>query len=397
MLVQAFRNRRRQWLRGDGASSWPWGIDLGPPAEREALRQPEGVRAWVEAWRAWRGAGTVVWADRRWRSLGTQRLPARLVLQGPEDVASWVGEGERWRRAGGRYREWVARWPALAARLPRYLDVLADYAEADWRRLGDMLAWIVAHPRSNVYPRQLPLAGMDSKWVERHSGILADLVAALRGDPVGGRSGPHGPAGGEDAPHGAGAGERDFHRLCGFKAVPRLVSLRLLDRALRDRVGGLGYLAAPWEELASLDLPAARVFIVENRQTGLAFPDLPGAVVFLGLGYDLAGLAGLPWVRGAETYYWGDLDTHGFAILSRARSYLPALRSLLMDEETLLRHRDLWVVEEHPHPADELPHLDEAEGALYRALKLGRWGARVRLEQERIAWDHALAALRDLT
>jgi hypothetical protein len=37
-----------------------------------------------------------------------------------------------------------------------------------------------------------------------------------------------------------------------------------------------------------------------------------------------------------------DIDTHGFAILSQARSVFPELKSLLMDRETLLANRPLW-------------------------------------------------------
>ncbi len=38
----------------------------------------------------------------------------------------------------------------------------------------------------------------------------------------------------------------------------------------------------------------------------------------------------------------GDIDTYGFAMLDRLRSYHPHIRSLLMDEATLLQHRPLW-------------------------------------------------------
>lgn len=372
ILERAYARRQGRWLADDPASPWPWEIGLRPPSEGEALRQVEGVRAWVAAWRAWRGPGAVVWGERRWRVLGTQQVPERLVLGGPGEVAAWLGEGERWERARRRYGEWVARWPSLAPHLARRFPVLADYPDPEFRRLGDLLAWIEAHPRSGLYPRQVPLAGMDSKWVEAHGRLVADLWDALRGE--------------------AGGGD-DFYARCGLRAPPRLVRLRLLDPALRRQVGGLGDVTAPCEEVAALDLPVNLVFVVENRQTGLAFPDLPGAVVFLGLGYQVDLLAQLPWVARAEGFYWGDLDTHGFAILSRARAHLPGLRSFLMDEETLLRHRDLWTTEQEPHPAAVLPRLEPAESALYRDLKRGRWGVGVRLEQERIAWDYVLRSL----
>jgi hypothetical protein len=67
--------------------------------------------------------------------------------------------------------------------------------------------------------------------------------------------------------------------------------------------------------------------------------------------------------------------------LNRARAYLSGLRSILMEEKTLLSHRAFWVKEDAQHSALELPNLNE------RALKEQRWGLNLRFEQERIAWS----------
>ena len=64
-----------------------------------------------------------------------------------------------------------------------------------------------------------------------------------------------------------------------------------------------------------------------------------------------------------------------------------------MDEATLLAHRAQWGEESTPHPAAELPRLTDAEQALYHALKTQRYAQNLRLEQERIAWDSAWAAI----
>jgi hypothetical protein len=92
-------------------------------------------------------------------------------------------------------------------------------------------------------------------------------------------------------------------------------------------------------------------------------------------------------------FHWGDIDTHGLAILERARRALPGLRSMLMDEATLLAHRPLWGEEPEPHPDAALEALTAAERRLFEDLRGGRWGLRVRLEQERLPWDAALAAI----
>jgi hypothetical protein len=170
--------------------------------------------------------------------------------------------------------------------------------------------------------------------------------------------------------------------------------LRILDPLLRCQLGGLGDISAPWEQIAGMNLPLSRVFIVENLQTGLAFDDLPGSIVIMRLGYAVDVLGQLPWLANKHCIYWGDLDTHGFAILSRARNYLPELQTLLMDEYTLLSHKPLWGEESDPHPAMMLPNLHASEQLLYQKLKQNTLGQSVRLEQERISWEFAWSTIR---
>jgi hypothetical protein len=378
-LKRRFKRRHREWLETSGApqrpeaNAWPLEVNLGIPTEKQALKQVEDVRAWVAAWQSWHGVGSLSWGERRWRKLGTQPVPEKLLLSGPGEVAQWIGEADRWDRAQQRYEHLVGRWPQLSDNLPRYFAILADYCEVDYRRLVDMLAWIENNPASNLYPRQLPVSGLDSKWLEKRKALLADLVDNVR----------------DTSSSEGDFGASDFYGRCGLKAPPQLIRLRLLDDSLSQRVGGLSDLSAPWEQLAELDLPVSIVFIVENLQTGLAFDDLPGSVVIMQLGYGVDVLGRLPWAAKAHCIYWGDLDTHGFAILNRARSHLPELKSVLMDEATLRNHQDLWVEEKDQHAADTLPLLTDTEQAVYQAIKHNTWGQNVRLEQERIAWDVA--------
>jgi len=374
LLARIYRNHHREWLAGTG--TWPLVTPLGCPTEADAQLDRDAVRDWVLAWHQLRNPGILVWRERRWPALGLQSLPEKLVLDDAQSVAAWAGEEERWKRARIRYEQTASRWPGLAARLPRHFDVLADYSDPDLLRLETLLSWIRDNPRSNLYPRQIPLAGMDTKWLETRTSLVADLVTALQLDDV----------------EGSG-----FHQRCGLKEAPQIVRVRLLDQKLRDHIGGLGDVAAPIGEIAALRLPISRVYIVENVQTGLCFGENPRSIVFMGLGYGVSALGGLPWLAGAECVYWGDLDTHGFAILSRLRACLPNAVSALMDESTLLKNKSLWGEEEKQVSAPELPFLTAEEQTVYRALKQQRWGLNVRLEQERIAWDEAWRVLRTAT
>lgn len=368
-LVRLYRQRCRHWLVDSG--DWPLRIPLGPPREQDALNDLSGVRDWQQAWQRWTGPGTVIWEQRRWTKIGTQELPIALELQGPDAVATVAGEASAWQQAHSRFTTLCSRWPELAAVLPRHFEALRDYEKLDIHVLADLLGWLQSHPASGLYPRQVPVPGLDSKWIERRRGLLGEALRAVLNV--------------EQA--------NDFYALSGLARPPEMLRLRLLDPALRSACGGLGDLQAPIAEIAAFRLPIERAFIVENLQTGLAFADLPGCVVFMAQGYSVDAFGRLPWLQEIPCCYWGDLDTHGFAILDRLRQHLPHARSLLMDEATLLDHRELWGEEPKPSTAT-LTHLTDAEAELYEALRSHRYGPRVRLEQERIPWLFAWERLK---
>lgn len=377
LLTRRYLSNRKAWLARQGtpaeSADWPMTVPLGIPTEAEASLNPESVKAWAAAWGAWRGRGRIEWGTRAWRMLGAQRLPERLVLGSPEDVAHWAGELPRWLVARARYTVTADRRPALRGYLSQHFDMLADYPEDDFDRLLRAVDWLMAHPHSGVYLRQLPIEGLDTKWLGTRMGLMAALLGVLR----------------DGQPWAAS----EFMARAGLRQPPELIRIRVLDPALRALAGGLSDISAPLDDLAVMPLAPARVLVVENLQTGLALPDIPGTVVVMGLGYRVDVLAAVPWATGgAEALYWGDLDSHGFSILSRARAHLPQLRSLLMDEATLLEHESLWVAEPKPCISD-LGRLTPGESEVYDGLRFDRWGAQVRLEQERIGWGWALPRL----
>ena len=107
-----------------------------------------------------------------------------------------------------------------------------------------------------------------------------------------------------------------------------------------------------------------------------------------GFEVDRAGAAAL--VARVPVHYWGDLDTHGFAILDRLRAWLPQTRSFLMDrDDPAGPPRAVGSAKPSPTTA-ALDRLNADEQALYEDLVADRFGDRVRLEQERIDWAWAL-------
>jgi len=80
--------------------------------------------------------------------------------------------------------------------------------------------------------------------------------------------------------------------------------------------------------------------------------------------------------------YWGDIDTHGFAILDQLRGHFPRAASFLMDPQTLLAHRSHWG-EEPESTRHDLSRLTAEGAAVYDDLRFRRLQPRLRFEQER--------------
>ncbi|WP_369941943.1 Wadjet anti-phage system protein JetD domain-containing protein [Xanthomonas medicagonis] len=371
-LRAQWRLHRGAWLLGEAA---PQPVALRMPTQAQASAGFEAFGAWLRAWRDTALPGQVQMREVKWPQLGPQRLPCAWQV-GADEAALALGEQPRWQRARQRCAVLLARWPqaaGLAARLHRQFDLLADAPESEFQRLLAVVDWLHAHPHSGLFLRQLPIAGIDSKWIEPRRGVVADWLAGLRGI----------------------AEPRGFDSLSGLRRAPDRVRLRLLDPELRARLGGLEDLQAPIAQIAALRLPVRQVLIVENRETGLACADLPGTLLLMARGYAVDYVRAIDWLQEVPLYYWGDIDTHGLAILHRLRRHAPRTVALLMDAAALrATPSDLWGHERRQHRAQRLEALTAAEQALYTDLRSGRFGPAPRLEQERIAWDYAWPRIR---
>jgi hypothetical protein len=275
------------------------------------------------------------------RHFGRNRIPARARVTTYEQAWQLLGVAAHV-AAYRRILDLSASVPAVrswAAACPlRALDV-AD----EWEPLVAAYSWLDAARGSGRYLREITAPGVDTKFVERHRSVLSHLLGTvrLRFDPA----------------------------VLGMPAALTEAELRV-------------------EELAALPAAVRTAAIIENETTYLTVPVPSSGVVMWGKGFEVSRAGALPWLRDADVYYWGDLDTHGFAILDRLRAWLPCSESFLMDRGTLLAHRDRWVREGSPTSAS-LDRLNPDEAALYRDLVADQLGDGVRLEQERIDWAWA--------
>lgn len=365
IIQRKYGTLRKLWLIAE--SEWPIVVSIKGPDTLETIESFPKVCEWIDAWREWVPGSEVEWIARRSRHGGSQVIPQRLVLSGPDRIAALIGKSEEWSKSVSILNLLLARWASERNTIINQLDQLVPMENDDLERFIYTVEWLVLHPDSGLLIRQIPVRGIDTKWLERRKSLVYTQVASLRGMS------------------GTGSVIPDL----GLCILPERIRVIILDPDIRGKMGGIRDMTIPITEAANLNLPFENAIIVENLQTAISLPDLPLSVAIAHLGYHVDILGRLPWLLSLHCFYWGDIDTHGLAILSRTRKYIPRIESVMMDESTLLVFQDLWVVEK-VQSADTYPErLTESERRLFDGLKNNVWGTGVRLEQERITMEYA--------
>jgi hypothetical protein len=224
------------------------------------------------------------------------------------------------------------------------------------------------------------IPGVHSKFIEAQRGVLGELLdlalppAAI--DP-------------------SAAGVSQFARRYGFRDKPQRIRFRILDRRHALLAGDPEQdLTLDARSFARIDPQVERVFITENEINFLAFPAVPHSLILFGAGYGFEMLREAAWLSRCRIHYWGDIDTHGFAILDQLRAHFADVESFLMDRATLLAFATQWG-EEDRQTLRDLPRLNAEEGALYDDLRDNRLRRNLRLEQERIGFGWVEAGRRE--
>ena len=369
-LGKRFEDSLPNWLAADLTHTpfAPMEISVAV-SRREAGEDILAYNRWEKTWTALeaRHSGAIVLrrTPAAWQQLGRTEKITHVVLTNPDAVFALLPEGEsvaaRYRRALARLGE-LDKGSEAAQRLALALAQQARFVfesdDAECARLAETVLWLAAHRPAACYMRELPIEGVDSKWLERHRALCARLLTAVVGFST--------PLTAEDV-------EREWR----IASPPQLVGVRHAHLS----VAGLGaddFVGLSLDVLSRV--PRKRVVIVENKQTGLSLRLEDDALIVCGMGRSVVALARIAWMEGAQIDYMGDLDQHGLVILAELRAKLPKTKSVLMDVHTFERYRALAV----PDPTQ--PLAMPAQGLTSKELDLFELVQRtgLRLEQERI-------------
>jgi|SRR6185437_572488 len=321
----------------------------------------------------------IIFKDINHRQFGVQRLPKQVCFTTFDDYLRFIGKEREYKSFNQTYEYIISHQSKLRTWLIKHSDKILEY-QKKWSGLLPVCSYFLEHPKPDKYIRELEISGVDSKFIEQHKGILTLLLNELL--PV------------ESIMATATISKRyEFEMRFGLKYIEPVVRFRILDKGLVSGASGwqksITDYTIPLGEFIKLNIPGNRIFITENKINGLSFPYVSGAIIIFGLGYGIESLKNILWFANKDIIYWGDIDTHGFAMLSQLRSYYPRVRSILMDLPTLNLCRDMWVSEPmHTRCTAHLPGLTIEEQELYQMLLSNQLGEHIRLEQERISYSY---------
>ncbi|MDQ6967791.1 MAG: DUF2220 family protein [Mariprofundaceae bacterium] len=383
----------RSWLRGDicrasvrDTGGFPLAIALRQPSAKVMLDDFANMQDWVKLMRAYaqKKQLKLEYKQINHRALGQQELPSHVLLHDPQQAATLIAKMKLLKIFCHLYKKTGSYADSLQAWVFKYPIKVLELAD-QWQQILDLCVWMQANPQPKIYLRQVDVTGVDSKFIEQHKKVLAALFDLML--PV-------------FAIDDDFSGALGFARRYGFLDKPLMLRVRPLDANItllpcqghQDVMLTAKALACIHSDVQE---QVKAVFVVENEVNYLSFPDMPNALLIFGSGYGFEALKEVKWLTMRSWYYWGDLDTHGFAILDQLRCAFPHVRSFLMDKNTFMRHEHAWGNEPKQEKKD-LHHLNETECEMYDILRFNDLGEGLRLEQERIAYVELLNVLKDI-
>lgn len=293
--------------------------------------------------------------------LGLQDLPRLISFETESDFLRFLGKEKEVERFKTDVNTITASIPLLGEWIAKNPGKVVDN-HGKWDSLLKVCHYFRQNPKPDLYIRELPVT-VHTKFIEQHQGILRELLDVVM------------------AEH-ANSGENQFEKRFNLKYREPQVRFKVLDKSLaRQFFSGIDDLAIPVSLFEALKLPLKRVLVAENKTTlytTLTLPQMCDTIAVFGQGNAVLNLRNTSWLNDMEVLYWGDMDVHGFEILSRFRDYFPHTRSIMMDKSTFDR---FFENDEGALSGSQTQlNLTDDERSLYELLKTNNW----RLEQEKI-------------
>lgn len=364
-----------------GEEFFPLNIKFAGPTPSEALKNYALLDKWIsdlrDSSKENKGFGyTVEYTLINNRRIGKQNMPDKIYFENESDYLKFTGLSKEADIFKSNYKILIDQYPELHEWVLKYPQKLIEYNSV-FTGLLKVADYFKINPKPQVYIREID-AGVHSKFIENNKGILREILDIVIADNV-------------------NPGETDFEKRFNLKSPQPLIRMKILDLELANHYfSGITDISIPSDEFSKLSLPVTDVIIIENKTSFsnilnfLTLPQLKNTIALFGKGFGVTLCGKAEWLNKARIRYWGDIDPHGFMILSNFRKYFPHTESVMMDEKTFQTFYDCAVEGEVLAFTMDL-RLSSEEAALFEKLNVK--GTVNRLEQEFIGNDYVVACL----
>ncbi|WP_434683617.1 Wadjet anti-phage system protein JetD domain-containing protein [Pseudanabaena minima] len=312
----------------------------------------------------------------RTQQYGDQSLPKRIFIETEQDYLKLINKQKEVTKFKQDLELIRAKVPELEQWLCRNPLKIVEYSDR-WNELLKVCEYFQNNPKPHLYIRELPIQ-IHTKFIEQNKGIICSLLEAILSI--------------DQLVSVENENEHKFEKRFSLKYKEHQIRIRLLDPILKERYKfPSSDISIPLSEFRHLNLENHPCFITENLMNFLTLPYLPDSFAIFGGGYAVQNLKSVFWLQNCPIFYWGDLDDHGFRILSQLRSYFPQTISLMMDTKTFETFQEFAVCVPS-NSLDNLSHLTSEERALHNYLVINH----KRLEQERITQIYSNNLLQSL-
>lgn len=296
------------------------------------------------------------------RKHGEQDIPVSISFMTERDYLKFIGKEHETVNFRKDVEKIHSAFPELYEWIRRFPDKIL-YNHKVWSDLLNVCTYFKSNPNPQLYIRELPVQ-VDTKFIERNKGIIKELLDIVIAESV-------------------NTSESRFESRFNLRYDEPLVRFRVLDKTLSQALfSGIDDLSVPISQFQKVEIPVKAVYIVENKMNMLTFPPINKSIVVWGHGFGVNILKDVTWLKSKKVFYWGDLDAHGFQILSEIRMHFPQVKSFLMDRATFdLFYEDAVGTETN---VEKELCLTQEEKDMFEYVKENNF----RLEQEKIPFDY---------
>ncbi len=302
------------------------------------------------------------------RKNGEQTSISRILFETKDDFLSCINENKTYKRFLNALElikenklfsnDKLCEWSKLHLN-----DLLSEPENSHyWSDICHCAEWLNKNQDSKLYIREIPLP-VHTKFIEQNSKLIQSLTEKSEST-------------------------FSFEESFGLKTKPCSVRFRSLSEkvSLPFSTTNLSECQIPIKDFENLDKDFSNqiknIFIVENEMVYLTFPKISDSICIWGHGYTVNSLNNVEWFNSKKIYYFGDLDEHGFDILSSYRRFYPNIQSFCMEKSDWNKHLQYAVVGKKLESSRIPENLIAEENEVFQII---RNSTQNRIEQERIS------------